>query len=87
MEPNELGQGLFERPVGVDLEAVRLFPTKGLPADVHGQKYVPPGAVVSSLLLIMRRELTSWSVAAVGGQILRPGWPPQHEQLIPDGEY
>lgn len=81
-EQRELGIGARPRPIGPDLELVRLFPLDEMGRDEQGQHYFAPGTSVLTLSIICRRREARWLVAGIGAFLGYPGWPPRFEQVV-----
>lgn len=79
---DQLGTGSRPRPIGVDLELVRLFHLADLDVDDRGQHVLMPGASARAVSVFVSGSDGSRRVAGVGDWLLRPGWPPVHERII-----
>jgi hypothetical protein len=77
----EWGAGARQRPLGPDLELVRIFPNDQLERDEDGHLVFPAGAAAEVLSLLMTHVPGGWLVAGIGGWLPRPGWPPDIEMI------
>ncbi|MFL6121597.1 hypothetical protein [Actinophytocola sp.] len=77
----DLGMGSRPRPLGPDLELVRLVYTPDLTVDTNGYHQLLPGASARSVSVLVTTVDRGWKVAGVNEHLLRPGWPPTHEQV------
>jgi len=75
------GAGSNLRPLGPDLELVRIFPNDQLVPGEDGELVFPPGGVAEVLSVLMELVPGGWLVAGIGGWLPRPGWPPQIEMI------
>jgi hypothetical protein len=78
----ELGVASRLRPIGADLELIRLIPLDQLDVDEHGFAVWRPGQTVQNVSLLLRHGTDGRRIAGAGGWLLRPGWPPQFETVI-----
>lgn len=72
---DELTTGTRTRVVAPDIEAVRLFKASAMP-EIDGVRVFLPGATVPSRVVLARQVEGQWSIASVGPQLPKPGWPP-----------
>lgn len=79
---DELAAGSRPRPIGVDLEMVRLFYTRDLKKDDNGHFRLFPGTIARAFSVIVSGDHGGWQVEGVGHDLLRPGWPPVREQVV-----
>lgn len=82
LDPDLLGAGTRPRPVGPNLELVRLFYLPDLDRDRDGNYVFAPGATARAVSVLVERTDSAWAVAGVGDGILHPGWPPTYETLV-----
>ena len=78
---DDLGVGARPRPIGPELELVRLFHTTGLAVNGIGHHYLVPGESARAIGVIVARVGEGWEVAGLGHHLLRPGWPPTRVQV------
>ncbi len=75
--------GSRPRLLGPDLELVRLLHKADLSVDASGYHQFLPGAFARSVsVLVTSVKGGDWKVAGIGDHLLRPGWPPTHEQVV-----
>jgi hypothetical protein len=79
---DQLGTGSRLRPIGVDLELVRLFLIADLDVDDRGNNFLAPGASAKGVSVIVSSAEGEREIAGVGDSLLHPGWPPVWEQII-----
>jgi hypothetical protein len=79
---SEIAPGTRPRPVGPDLELVRLFYLPDLERDNTGNYVFAAGAIARALSILVTRTAAGWAVAGVGDGLLRPGWPPTYERIV-----
>jgi hypothetical protein len=79
---DDLGTGVRPRPIGPSLELVRLLDRTDLATDENGYHYLLPGGSARAVRVIVTSIGEGWEVAGVGQHLLRPGWPPTHEQIV-----
>lgn len=82
LDTDQLGPGLRPRPMGLDLELIRLFYLPDLDRDEAGDYVFAPGARARAANVLLQRAGQGWAVAGVGNGLLRPGWPPRWEQIV-----
>lgn len=82
----ELGVASRPRPVGPDLELVRLIPLDQLDVDKDGFHVWRSGQEVECLSLLLQHGQAGWRVAGAGGWLPRPGWPPRMETIVDPGD-
>jgi hypothetical protein len=82
LDTDQLGPGMRPRPMGPDLELVRLFYLPDLDRDDAGNYVFAPEALARVASVLLRRTAPGWAVAGVGDGILHPGWPPTYERLV-----
>ena len=85
-DPETLGIGTRPRPIGSNLELVRLLVLADLPRDDDGVHYWPPDTPAYGASVIMQHEASGWFVAGVGAGVMAPGWPPTLELEIDPGD-
>lgn len=81
IDPARLGPGARPRPIGPDLELVRLFYLPDLHQDDAGTYSFLPGATARNASVLVHRQEAGWAVAGVGHHLIHPGWPPTFEQV------
>jgi hypothetical protein len=81
LDIGQIGPGARPRPIGPDLELVRLFYLPDLDRDDHGNYVFASGATAGAASVLVERAGSGWAVAGVGEWLLRPGWPPTHERV------
>ena len=79
---SEIAPGTRPRPVGADLELVRLFYLPDLERDDAGNYVFAAGASARVLSILVNRAAAGWAVAGVGEGLLRTGWPPAYERIV-----
>ena len=79
---SEIAPGTRPRPIGADLELVRLFYLPDLDRDEAGNHVFAAGATARALSVLVNRIAAGWAVAGVGEGLLRPGWPPTYECTV-----
>jgi hypothetical protein len=82
LSTDQLGIASRPRPVGPDLELMRLFYLPDLDVDSNGNYSFAPGASARTANVILLRDGQAWVVAGVGDHLLRPGWPPVLERVV-----
>ncbi|OEJ21771.1 hypothetical protein AR457_40760 [Streptomyces agglomeratus] len=82
LRSDQLGMASRPRPVGPDLELMRLLYLPDLDVDSGGNYSLAPGAFARAANVILRRGGQAWAVAGVGDHFLRPGWPPVLERVV-----
>ena len=78
---DDLGVGARPKPVGPELELVRVFHTAGLAVNGVGHHYLTPGSAARAIGVIVARTDDGWEVAGLGDHLLRPGWPPSRVRV------
>ena len=63
----ELGVASRPRPIGTDLELIRLIPLDQLDIDEHGFAVWRPGQTVQNVSLLLRHGTDGWRIAEAGG--------------------
>lgn len=81
IDPAQVGPGARPRPIGPDLEPVRLFYLPDLHQDDAGRYSFMPGATARSASVLVHRNADTWTIAGIGHHLIRPGWPPTFEQV------
>ncbi len=76
-----LGAGESPRPLGPDLELVYVFDTTTLPVDNQGFPVTLTGETYPALPIVVRLVGDDWRVHTPGQVLLRPGWPPEVEEI------
>lgn len=85
--PADLAMGSRPRPIGPDLELVRLWHLDDVTEHPDGSFTLDPGNSARSVnVLVEGASRETWRVAGVGDSILRPGWPPQLQRMIDPGD-
>jgi hypothetical protein len=79
---DELGTGWRPRPMGADLELVRLLYLPDLDVDETGSYVFAPGAAARGASVLVRRAGSAWAVAGFGVGLFHPGWPPRWEEIV-----
>jgi len=82
----ELGAASRPRPMGPELELIRLIPLDQLDVDEHGAHVWRPGQAVEGLSVLLQHGPDGWLVAGAGGWLPRPGWPPLFETIVDPGD-
>ncbi|MFE0203931.1 hypothetical protein [Streptomyces sp. NPDC058985] len=82
LSTDQLGIASRPRPVGPDMELMRLFHLPDLDVDGSGNYSLAPGASARTANVILRRDGQAWAVAGVGDYLLHPGWPPVLERVV-----
>lgn len=82
LDTSKLGPGLRPRPMGPDLEVVRLFYLPDLDKDDAGNYTFAAEATVRTASVWVQRSGSWWAIAGVGDGLLRPGWPPNYESIL-----
>jgi len=77
-----LAPGLRARPIGPDLELVRLFYLPDLSVNEAGEYTLLTGSSARCAPIITLSTRNGWRVAGMGVGYLRPGWPPHWETVI-----
>lgn len=83
-DPADLSPGTNPRPLGVDLELVRLIYVEdahGRDADDPGIRTWEPGDQARAVSVVVDSSTGQWRAAGIGHYILRPGWPPEQVQV------
>ena len=83
---SEIAPGTRPRPVGVELELVRLFYLPDLDRSDAGNYVFAAGTTARALSVLVNRTTAGWAVAGVGEGLLRPGWPPTYERIVQAGD-
>lgn len=82
LDVSQLGPGTRPRPIGPDLELVRLFYLPDLDQDDAGNYVFAAGAAARAVSVLVERRDPGWAVAGVGEYLTRPGWPPRYERVV-----
>jgi hypothetical protein len=83
LTPGEWSAGERQRPMGPNLELVRVFPNDSLTPDAEtGALVFADGAWARVVSLLMLSVPGGWKVAGLGEWLPRPGWPPQYETIV-----
>jgi len=86
LDVSQLGPGTRPRPIGPDLELVRLFCLPDLDKDDAGNYVFAAGTAARTVSVLVERREQGWAVAGVGESLLRPGWPPTYERVVQIGD-
>jgi hypothetical protein len=76
------GAGSRPRPMGPNLELIRIIPLDQLEVGEDGYHAWAPGQFVENATLLMENVPGGWKVAGAGGYLPRPGWPPVMETIV-----
>ncbi|MET8848488.1 hypothetical protein [Amycolatopsis sp. NPDC004625] len=79
---DQLGTGSRPRPIGVDLELVRLFVMADLDVDDRGKPFFAAGASATCVSVIVSGADGGRRVAGFFDSLFRPGWPPAQERIV-----
>lgn len=82
LDVDQLGTSTRPRPVGPGLELVRLLYLADLDHDGQGNYTWPDGGVARGVTVLIEHGTEGMAVAGTADGVLRPGWPPVHEQFI-----
>jgi hypothetical protein len=86
LDVDQMGPGLRPRPIGANLELVRVFYLPDLGRDQQGNYVFAAGATARAATVLVERHGPDWAVAGVGEGLLRPGWPPAYERIVQAGD-
>ena len=86
LDVSQLGPGTRPRPMGLDLELVRLFYLPDLDHDDDGNYVFAAGAAARAVSVLVERRDPGWAVAGIGEHLMRPGWPPAYERVVQSGD-
>lgn len=82
----EIGTGSRPRPIGPDLELIRVIPLDQLDVDEHGVHQWRPGQTVENLTVLVQSSPDGWRLAGLSDRLPRPGWPPRFEVVVGSGD-
>lgn len=77
-----LQPGARPRPMGPDLELIRLLYLPDMQMDSSGNLGFAPGTWARGVSVLVQRAGAQWEIAGIGDGILRPGWPPTYDAFI-----
>lgn len=82
----QIGTGSRPRPIGPDLELIRVIPLDQLDVDENGVHQWRPGRAVVNVTILLQSTSDGFRLAGLADRLPRPGWPPTFDVVVDPGD-